>query len=74
MELVEYDIRVNSLTPTATDPTESFARAERWGRGVPPAQLAAAFAAYRVRVPMQKLPAPAITGRPLCSSHRTTTP
>ena len=64
MELVEYDIRVNSLTPTATDPTKSFARAERWGRQVsPPAQLAAAFAAYRVRVPMQKLPAPSDYGK-----------
>lgn len=32
MELVQYGIRVNSLTPTATDPTESVDRAERWGR------------------------------------------
>ena len=32
MELARYGIRVNSLTPTATDPTESVDRAERWGR------------------------------------------
>lgn len=32
MELVRHGIRVNSLTPTATDPTESVDRAERWGR------------------------------------------
>lgn len=32
MELVQYGIRVNSLTPTATDPSESVDRAERWGR------------------------------------------
>src|ERR671934_454736 len=31
MELGEHGIRVNSLTPTATDPTEGAARAERWG-------------------------------------------
>jgi NAD(P)-dependent dehydrogenase (short-subunit alcohol dehydrogenase family) len=64
MELVEHDIRVNSLTPTATDPTESFARAERWGRQVSlPAQPAAAFAVYRARVPMQKLPVPSDYGK-----------
>ena len=34
MELVRHGIRVNSLTPTATDPSESFDRAERWGRAV----------------------------------------
>jgi NAD(P)-dependent dehydrogenase (short-subunit alcohol dehydrogenase family) len=64
MELVQHGIRVNSLTPTATDPTESFARAERWGRQVsPPAQLAPAMAAYRSRVPMQKLPVPSDYGK-----------
>ena len=31
MELAEYGIRVNSLTPTATDPTEGSERAGRWG-------------------------------------------
>jgi NAD(P)-dependent dehydrogenase (short-subunit alcohol dehydrogenase family) len=31
MELAEYGIRVNSLTPTATDPAEGFARAAEWG-------------------------------------------
>src|SRR5215472_15956696 len=34
MELVGYGIRVNSLTPTATDRSESYDRAERWGRTV----------------------------------------
>ena len=34
MELVGHGIRVNSLTPTATDPSESFERAARWGRTV----------------------------------------
>lgn len=32
MELAPHGIRVNSLTPTATDPHESVDRAERWGR------------------------------------------
>ncbi len=32
MELVAHGIRVNSLTPTATDPAESLERAARWGR------------------------------------------
>lgn len=31
MELAEHGIRVNSLTPTATDPTEGRDRAEAWG-------------------------------------------
>lgn len=32
MELADKGIHVNSLTPTATDPSESFERAVRWGR------------------------------------------
>jgi NAD(P)-dependent dehydrogenase (short-subunit alcohol dehydrogenase family) len=31
MDLAPYGIRVNSVTPTATDPRESFDRAARWG-------------------------------------------
>ena len=31
MELATHGIRVNSLTPTATDPSESVERAARWG-------------------------------------------
>lgn len=31
MELAEYGIRVNSLTPSATDPSEGLARAAEWG-------------------------------------------
>src|SRR6202161_4920156 len=34
MELVRHGIRVNSITPTATDPSESIERAARWGRQV----------------------------------------
>jgi NAD(P)-dependent dehydrogenase (short-subunit alcohol dehydrogenase family) len=31
MELAPHGIRVNSLTPTATDPAEGFARVAEWG-------------------------------------------
>src|SRR5258707_2192815 len=64
MELTTHGIRVNSLTPTATDPSESVERAARWGR--PPAagpDRSAAFDTYRRRVPMQKLPVPSDYGR-----------
>jgi len=64
MELVRHGIRVNSLTPTATDRSESFDRAERWGRTVTrPENLAARSASFRSRVPMQRLPRPSDYGR-----------
>jgi NAD(P)-dependent dehydrogenase (short-subunit alcohol dehydrogenase family) len=59
MELVGHNIRVNSLTPTATDPAESFERAARWGREArSPAALTALMEPFRRGVPMQKLPKP----------------
>ena len=64
MELVKHGIRVNSLTPTATDPSESSERAQRWGRGA--IDLSASkpvFEMYRSRIPMQKLPKPSDYGR-----------
>jgi len=64
MELVGHGIRVNSLTPTATDPMESYDRAQRWGRKVTkPNERPAGFEIYRRRVPMQKLPSPSDYGR-----------
>jgi NAD(P)-dependent dehydrogenase (short-subunit alcohol dehydrogenase family) len=64
MELVRYGIRVNSLTPTATDRSESYDRAERWGRIVTrPNSAAPASNAFRLRVPMQRLPVPSDYGR-----------
>ncbi|HTT81232.1 MAG TPA: SDR family oxidoreductase [Stellaceae bacterium] len=64
MELVRYNIRVNSLTPTATDRSESYDRAERWGRTVarPNSPAAQAGNAFRSRVPMQRLPVPSDYG------------
>ena len=65
MELVGHGIRVNSLTPTATDPSESIERAARWGRQVRSGsdQLRNAFESFRKGVPMQKLPSPSDYGR-----------
>ena len=64
MELVAHGIRVNSLTPTATDPTESLERAARWGRQVRSSdQLKSAFEPFRKSVPMQKLPSPSDYGK-----------
>ncbi len=64
MELVGYGIRVNSLTPTATDPAEGIERAIRWGRAVPHAErIRQGFEPFRKRTPMQKLPSPRHYGR-----------
>lgn len=65
MELIGHGIRVNSLTPTATDPSESDVRAARWGRAAPAPNPArdAAFDVYRRGVPMQRLPRPSDYGR-----------
>ena len=65
MELVRHGIRVNSLTPTATDPVESIERAARWGRTISTDanQLKRMFEPFRTRVPMQKLPSPSDYGR-----------
>jgi NAD(P)-dependent dehydrogenase (short-subunit alcohol dehydrogenase family) len=64
MELVGHGIRVNSLTPTATDPSEGIERAFRWGRAVPNAdRIKQGFEAFRKRTPMQKLPSPRHYGR-----------
>ena len=64
MELVKHGIRVNSLTPTATDPSESAERAQRWGRPAPDLSASTPlFEMYRSRIPMQKLPKPSDYGR-----------
>jgi NAD(P)-dependent dehydrogenase (short-subunit alcohol dehydrogenase family) len=63
MELAAHDIRVNSLTPTATDPREGMDRAERWGRPRPSDRLVQAFEPFRRGVPTQRLPSPSDYGR-----------
>lgn len=62
MELAAHNIRVNSLTPTATDPSESYARASRWGRPVA-GNATSVFEIFRKKVPMQRLPVPTDYGR-----------
>lgn len=63
MELVGHGIRVNSLTPTATDPSEQYERAERWGRPArSPDAMIAAMEPFRTGVPMQRLPKPSDYG------------
>ncbi len=64
MELAGHGIRVNSLTPTATDPSEGYERGERWGRpAVDGAKVLAYMDTFRQRVPLQKLPVPSDYGR-----------
>jgi NAD(P)-dependent dehydrogenase (short-subunit alcohol dehydrogenase family) len=58
MELAAYGIRVNSLTPTATDPREAIERAVRWGRKRPSDAIVQLFEGFRQKVPMQSLPTP----------------
>lgn len=59
MELAASGIRVNSVTPTSTDPTEAIEREREWGVAEPrfPA-TAAAFAHTAKHVPLQRLPGP----------------
>jgi NAD(P)-dependent dehydrogenase (short-subunit alcohol dehydrogenase family) len=62
MELAEHGIRVNSLTPTATDPAEGRERAARWGvawGGPRGGQRRRGFDAEASGgAPLQKLPSP----------------
>jgi NAD(P)-dependent dehydrogenase (short-subunit alcohol dehydrogenase family) len=62
MDLAPYGIRVNSLTPTATDPRQGLERGRRWGvTGVTDAHVAALDAAA-AQVPLGALPTPADYG------------
>jgi NAD(P)-dependent dehydrogenase (short-subunit alcohol dehydrogenase family) len=60
MELAPHGIRVNSLTPTATDPAEAHERALRWGVpwDRPPRVQRPGFTDPRLGAPLQKLPSP----------------
>ncbi|MCS6924875.1 MAG: SDR family oxidoreductase [Candidatus Binatia bacterium] len=58
MELAEYGIRVNSLTPTATDPQEGMERAARWGTAYGDPRLVRLLEEMRKGVPLQRLPSP----------------
>jgi NAD(P)-dependent dehydrogenase (short-subunit alcohol dehydrogenase family) len=56
MDLVKHGIRVNSLTPTATDPEEGLDRAAAWGRPRP--DRGGRMLDFATMVPMGKLPSP----------------
>lgn len=62
MELAPHGIRVNSLTPTATDPQEGAERARRWGREIQ-ATPSAVLEQCRERIPTGRLPSPLDYGR-----------
>jgi NAD(P)-dependent dehydrogenase (short-subunit alcohol dehydrogenase family) len=55
MDLARHGIRVNSLTPTATDPEEGLARATAWGRTPAAPRRSLDFAGM---IPMGRLPGP----------------
>ena len=56
MDLVKHGIRVNSLTPTATDVTESHDRAVEWGRPRP--ERRGRLLDFQKMVPTGELPSP----------------
>jgi NAD(P)-dependent dehydrogenase (short-subunit alcohol dehydrogenase family) len=56
MDLVKHGIRVNSLTPTATDPEEGIERGVAWGRPRP--EPRARGLDFVKMLPMGKLPSP----------------
>ena len=62
MELAQYGIRVNSVTPTATDRTEGSERAKRWGVEWPPPRRGqrnkGLLPDASTGSPLQKLPSP----------------
>lgn len=62
VELAAFGIRVNSLTPTATDPTEAIERARRWGLSEPPVEVGGELDRAALRVPMGRLPKPSDYG------------
>jgi NAD(P)-dependent dehydrogenase (short-subunit alcohol dehydrogenase family) len=56
MDLARHGIRVNSLTPTATDPEEGAERAVAWGRARP--ERRGGLLDFRKMVPAGQLPSP----------------
>ena len=67
MELSRYGIRVNSLTPTATSPSEGQERAARWGVDWPRPRLGQRFAGLLPDAsrgaPLLRLPSPSHYGK-----------
>jgi NAD(P)-dependent dehydrogenase (short-subunit alcohol dehydrogenase family) len=71
-ELAPHGIRVNSLTPTSTDPAEAQERAARWGVPGPDDATLGALALAARQVPLGQLPTPSDYGLAavfLCSDN-----
>jgi NAD(P)-dependent dehydrogenase (short-subunit alcohol dehydrogenase family) len=62
VELAPFGIRVNSLTPTATDPTEGIARSASWGIPIATSAHVEALAMAATQVPLGRLPSPSDYG------------
>ena len=63
VELGRFGIRVNTLTPTTTDPREGQERAARWGIAPAGAGLSARQETNRRRLPLGRLPTPGDYGQ-----------
>jgi len=67
MDLAGHGIRVNSLTPTATDRAEGLDRAQRWGVDWPGPRLGSRLPGWPADpgsgLPMQKMPSPSHYGK-----------
>ena len=67
MDLAEYGIRVNSLTPTATDRIEALERAQRWGVDWPGSRLGSRLPGWPADpgagLPLRKMPSPSHYGK-----------
>lgn len=62
VELADAGIRVNSVTPTATDVSEAAERLGRWGMAQPSDELVEVLAKAAAQVPMKRLPKPSDYG------------
>ena len=67
MDLAEHGIRVNSITPTATDREEGLERAKRWGVDWPGPRMGQRMRGWPANpgtgLPMQKMPSPSHYGK-----------
>lgn len=63
VELGRFGIRVNTLTPTATDPRPGQERSARWGLTVGATGLSHRQETNRRRLPLGELPSPTAYGR-----------
>ena len=67
MDLAKHGIRVNSLTPTATDRGEALERAKRWGVDWPGTRLGSRLPGWPqdpgAGLPLQKMPSPSHYGK-----------